>query len=183
MAIVNASNASEVLAPNNPANKDVEPKGNRRARVPMSVPVRKLETPAIEGYHTHWVKESNIPRALQAWYEFVEIDEVPLNQRNPGIDTAHSGSTDLGNRVSIAAGVGADGRPERQYLMKLKEEHWLEDREKIDGRNATVMEAIFRGEKIIDKDEVSNATKETRYVDKERTYYRPALFNRKRPKF
>jgi hypothetical protein len=178
------ANPSEMLEPNNPANKMPEPQGNRRTRVPMSVPVRKLETPEIPGYHPHWVKEEYIPRALQAWYEFVDFDEIPhINQRNPGIDTSLSGSTDLGNRISIASGIGHDGRPERQYLMKLKEEYWLEDKEKIDTRNAAIMETIFRGEKILDKGEVSGSTKETRYVDKERTYYRPALFNRKRPRF
>jgi hypothetical protein len=177
-----STNASEILEGQNPANQDPESKGNRRARVPMSVAMRKLEVPLIDGYHLHWIKESNIPRALAAYYEFVEDQEVPINQRNPGLDTQISGNTDLGARVSIAAGIGGDGKPERLYLMKLSEEYWLEDRAKIDGRNASMMGQIFRGEKILDKDEVSKDVKETRYVDMERTRERRALFSRPRAK-
>jgi hypothetical protein len=177
-----STNASEILEGANPAENASESKGNRRARIPMSVAMRKLEVPEIPGYHTHWVKESNIPRALAAYYEFVEDREVPINQRNPGIDTQISGNTDLGSRVSIAAGTGADSKPERLYLMKLAEEYWIEDRAKIDGRNASMMGQIFRGEKILDKDEVSASIKETRYVDMERTHEKRALFQRRRAK-
>jgi hypothetical protein len=148
----------------------------------MSVAMRKLEVPEIPGYHLHWIKESNIPRALAAYYEYVEDREVPVNQRNPGMNTEVSGNTDLGARISIAAGIGADDKPERLYLMKLAEQYWQEDRAKIDGRNADMMGQIFRGEKILDKDEVSDDVKKTRYVDMERTKQRPALFNRQRAK-
>jgi|SRR5271166_6406290 len=176
------SNASEILTPNNPANATAEPKGERKTRIPMSVPLRKLEVPDIAGYHLHWIRESNVSRALQAAYEFVDYDEVPINQRGVGTDTELTGNTDLGSRISIAAGQGQDGRPERLILMKLKEEFWLEDRFKIDSRNASVMEAIFRGEQIMDKNQVSQDTAETRYVDKERTKMLPALFSRRRKK-
>jgi hypothetical protein len=98
------------------------------------------------------------------------------------MDTERSGNTDLGARVSIAAGIGADSKPERLYLMKLAEEYWLEDRAKIDGRNASMMGQIFRGEKILDKDEVTDDVKKTRYVDMERTRERRALFSRPRAK-
>jgi hypothetical protein len=177
-----STNASEVLEGANPANSSQESRGNRRARVPMSVAMRKLEVPQIDGYHLHWIKESNIPRALAAYYEFVLDEEVPINQRNPGMDTQVSGNTDLGARVSIAAGIGANDKPERLYLMKLAEEYWIEDRAKIDGRNASMMSQIFRGEKILDKDEVSDDVKSTRYVDLQRTHERRALFNRPRAK-
>jgi hypothetical protein len=176
------SNASDVLTKNNPANPTVEPKGNRAARIPMSVPMRKLEVPEISGYHLHWIKESNIPRALGAWYEFVDFDEVPVNQRGVGTDTQITGNTDLGSRISISAGIGADSKPERLYLMKLAEEHWLEDRRKIDERNANQLSGIFRGEKILDKAEVNPDIAETRYVDKDRTYEKRALFQRRRQK-
>lgn len=175
-------NASDILTPNNPANKTVEPKRNRKNRIPMSVPMRKLEVPEISGYHLHWIKESNIPRALQAWYEFVDFDEVPVNQRGVGTDTEMTGNTDLGSRVSISAGIGEDGRPERLILMKLAEEHWQADRLAIDTRNAGIIGSIFRGEKILDKGEVSADVQETRYVDPDRTSYKPALFQRRRKK-
>lgn len=175
------SNASEILTKNNPGNAEVEPKGNRRARVPMSVPLRKLEVPEIPGYHLHWVKEANLGRALAAYYEFVEDHEVPINQRCPGTDTEISGNTDLGSRISIAAGQGADGKPERLYLMKLAQEYWVEDRAKIDGRNAQILGSIFRGEKIINQSPAgqSRGDNSMDYVDLERT---KALFNRRREK-
>lgn len=172
-------NASEILDQKSPANTTAEPAGNRRERVPMSVPMRKLEVPDLDGYHLHWIRGSDIPRALAAWYEFVDYDEVPVNQRNPGIDTEVSGNTDLGSRVSIAAGTGADSRPERLYLMKLKEEFWLKDREKIDSRNAGIMGSIFRGEKIISDSPTGRGKGDhsADYVDMERT---KAVFSRRR---
>jgi hypothetical protein len=173
------ANASEILTPNNPANKTVEPKGNRKHRVPMSVPMRKLEVPEIPGFHLHWIKESNIPRAIQACYEFVEFNEVPVNQRNVGTDTEISGNTDLGSHVSISAGIGADGRPERLVLMKLPEDLWVEDRAAIDGRHASIMSGIFRGETILGTEKDKPGDEGTRYVDPERTR---ALFNRRRAK-
>jgi hypothetical protein len=176
------TNASEILEGSNPANQASESKGNRRTRIPMSVAMRRLEVPELAGYHLHWIKESNIPRALAAFYEFVDYNEVPVNQRNPGIDTEISGNTDLGARVSVAAGMGPNDKPERLYLMKLAEDYWLEDRAKIDSRNAEMMGQIFQGEKIMDKDEVSDDVRSTRYVDMQRTRGPRALLNRKRAK-
>jgi hypothetical protein len=176
------SNAGEILKPNNPANSSPEPKGERAARIPMSVPLRKLEVPEIPGYHTHWIKESNIPRALQAYYTFVGQDEVPVNQRNPGTDTTVSGNTDLGSQVSIMAGTDGSGKPERLVLMKLEEQYWQEDRAKIDRRNASVMESVFRGEKIIGDESQAGGNLDRRYVDTQRTHVSPALFNRRRAK-
>jgi hypothetical protein len=176
-----AINTSKSLEPNNPANASPEAKGARRARIPMSVPMLKLEVPEIPGYHSHWIRGDNIQRALAAWYEFVGYDEIPVNQLNPATDAEVSGNTDLGSQVSIAAGVDKNGHPQRLTLMKLKEEHWLADRKKIDERNASVMEAIFRGEKIIDEgaDATNPGDTSHRYVDPERTR---ALFNRRRAK-
>jgi hypothetical protein len=173
------SNAADLIDPNNPGNATSEPARNRAERVPMSVPVRRLETPEIPGYHSHWFKESNISRALQAWYEFVGFDEVPVNQRNVGTDTMVSGNTDLGSHVSISAGIDGQGKPERLTLMKLKEEYWLADRAKIDGRNASILGSIFRGEKILGSETDKEDDQGTRYVDRERT---KALFNRRRAK-
>lgn len=172
------SNASEILTPNNPANTEATVKGARK-RIPMSVPYRKLEVPEIAGYHLHWIKSSNIPRALQAFYEFVMNDEVPVNQRNPGMDSTVSGNTDLGAQISIAGGMDKEGRPERLHLMKLKEEYWREDRQAIDERNAGIMGQIFRGEKILGTERDKPEDQGTRYVDPERTR---ALFNRRRVK-
>jgi hypothetical protein len=165
---------SNVLTPNNPANKAAQAKGERK-RVPMSVPMRKLETPDLPGYHLHWMKESNIPRALGAYYEFVTFDEVPINQRSIGTSTELSGNASLGSHVEIAAGTNEQGKPENLVLMKLKEEYWLEDRASIDERNANVMGGIFRGETILGTEKDAPDDRGSRYVDKERT---KAVFNR-----
>jgi len=172
-------NASDIVSPNNPANKTVEAKGARK-RIPMSVPSRKLEVPEIPGYHLHWVKESNIGRALAAAYEFVDYNEVPVNQRNVGMDTTITGNQDLGSRISLAAGIGANGATEHLFLMKLKEDYWLEDRKQIDSRNAQLLSGIFQGEQIMGSDQDQSGDQGTRYVDRERT--KTSLFQRRRAK-
>jgi hypothetical protein len=171
------ANASDTVTPTNVANRAVEAKGQRR-RIPMSVPRRRLETPEIPGYHLHWFKESNIPQALDAWYEFVDSREVPVNQRNVGNSSDMTGNQDLGSGIRINAGIGADGKNEQLVLMKLKEELWLEDRAAIDKANAERLGQVFRGEKILGA-EPDNEDSGTRYVDRERT---KALFNRRRAK-
>jgi hypothetical protein len=174
--------AADILALDkgpNPANRTTEQKGTRRARIPMSVPMRKLEVPEIAGFHSHWFKDSNIGRAIMAGYAFVEFNEVPVNQRNVAGDYEMSGSTDLGSHVSVSAGIGSDSKPERLTLMKLPMEDWLADREAIDGRNAAIMGGIFRGEKIIGQEKDQPGEEGIRYVDPERT---KALYNRRRAK-
>ncbi len=165
---------ANVLKPTNPANSAPQAKGERK-RVPMSVPMRRLEVPEIPGYHSHWVKEANIPRALAAFYEFVDFNEVPVNQRSIGTSTELSGNASLGSHVEIPAGTNEQGKPENLVLMKLKEEYWLEDREKIDTDHATRLGGIFRGERIVGAETDSADDRGSRYVDKERT---KAVFQR-----
>lgn len=111
----------------NPANEKKSeglslPKGYR----PMSVGQRRLEVPPIDGYHLHWFRGTagNLVRAQQAGYEFVDKDEVSLND----FDIAGTGNgdkgTDLGTRVSVISGddVGENGQAGRLYLMKCKQE-------------------------------------------------------------
>ena len=127
----------------------------------------------MEGYHLHWFLEKNVPRALQAAYEFVDFHEIPINQTGVGSDVSSSGSADLGDRVRVLSGVSEQSHPEYLVLMKLPIEYWLEDRKKIDEVNAARLAPIFRGEKILDSDEhqVSRDDQELRYV-------KTALFNR-----
>lgn len=136
------------LAAFNPANPNglaAEPA--RRRRIPLSVPRRKLEAEPIPGYVLYWFKETNIPHALDAGYEFVEKTEVRLNQVNEANPSDTSGSTDLGNRVSVIGDkVGERGVPERAVLMKIREEFWREDREALDNINAQTFQAIFGGQ-------------------------------------
>jgi hypothetical protein len=75
----------------NPANEKLKlPKGYR----PMSVGMRRLEVPAIDGYHLHWFRGNpgNLNRALLAGYEFVEPEEVDLND----FDLAGDGTSSKG---------------------------------------------------------------------------------------
>ena len=124
----------------------------RRRRIPLSVPRRKLEAAPIPGYVLYWFKESNIPIALDAGYEFVEQSEVRLNQVNEANPADSSGSTDLGSRVSVIGDkIGERGVPERAVLMKIREEFWREDRELLDNENAKAIGALF-GDGIIAAD-------------------------------
>ena len=166
---------ANVIQPNNPANATAVPKAARK-RIPMSTPERKLEVPSIEGYHLHWIKTSNIPRALRAGYDFVDSQEIDTHSLNPANDKTKSGNQSLGSHVEIAAGTDAQGHPEQLVLMKLPEEYWRSDRAQIDQRNASVMGAIFRGEKILGEETDSREDQGTRYVDKERT--KAALYQR-----
>lgn len=112
---------------NNPANDKKDgglqlPKGYR----PMSVGQRRLEVPPIDGYHLHWFRGSsaNLIRAQQAGYEFVDKDEVSLNDFDiAGVGDGNKG-TDLGSRVSVISGddVGQEGQAGRLYLMKCRQE-------------------------------------------------------------
>ena len=142
-----------------------------RKRVPMSVPQRKLETPEIPGHHLHWFVDRNIPRALQAGYEFVTDREVPINQFGVATDKSISGNADLGSQIRIVGGTAENGGVEYLTLMKLREEWWTEDRKDLEKRNASVLSAIFKDEQVIGSDKVSAE-------DRGQSYVKQALFNR-----
>lgn len=131
----------------NPANAGgVTAEPPRRRRIPLSIPRRKLEVDPIPGFVLYWFKESNIPIALDAGYEFVEQTEVRLSEVNQANPADSSGSTDLGSRVSIIGdAIGQRGVPERLVLMKIREEFWREDRQILDNENAKVIQSIFGG--------------------------------------
>lgn len=150
----------------NPSNS--APVAGTRKRIPMSVPMRRLEVPDMPGFHLHWFKEINVPRAQAAAYEFVEMNEVSVNQTGVATSGEISGSADLGNRVRVLGGVSELSHPEYLVLMKLREEYWNEDRAVIDQANAKRMGAIFNKEQILDSDkhQVSGDDQALRYVSK-----------------
>lgn len=154
----------------NPANVPAAQQ-TRRRRIPMSVPTRKLEVPALPGFYLYWFRESNVPRAQDAGYEFVTRDEISLNQHGVGSDRGLSGNTDMGSNVSIVAGVAEGGGVERAVLMKLKQEWHKEDQDAIDDMNAKIMQAMFGDEKIIGPGGKINELGEMEYV-------KTALLNR-----
>lgn len=116
-------------------------------RIPMSVPQMRLEVPAMQGFHLHWFLGRNVPRALQAGYEFVSPDEVQLNQLGVAADREFSGSTDMGSRVSVVAGGPVEGSldAERLYLMKLRQEWRDKDVAALEARNEQIAAALRGG--------------------------------------
>lgn len=153
----------------NPATGAAE-RVSRPPRRPMSTARQRFQTPEIPGWHLHWFKEDNVPQALDAYYEFVDRNEVNMNQLNVALGGNSSG-TDLGSRVSLIADKTESGSPVRAYLMKLKEEYWLADRAEIDARNSSIMQAVFGDEAKADTGEGLKALEKTSYRDQ-------ALFNR-----
>jgi len=121
----------------------------QRKRTPMSLPTQRLEVPEIPGYHLHWMNGSKqrIAQALQAGYQFVNIDEVDASHASLGSAIGSIGSTDLGSRVSVSAGSGVDpdGSEVRLYLMKIQEEFWNDDQKKLEERNEQIAAALRGG--------------------------------------
>ena len=152
-----------------------------RRRIPMSVPVLKLETAEIPGYHLHWFMNSpaRLQRALDGGYEFVDEREIQINNVSLGGTSAVSGNTDLGTRVSIVSGqeVGKDGQPSRLVLMKIKEEWYQEDRQVLEARNTQIRDSLVGG--MIGAEHDGAGDRQQRYVDKSRTAI-PDFFKPKR---
>ena len=118
--MANAITAADNKA--NPATGELQlPKGYK----PMSVGQRRLEVPEKPGWHRHWFRgmPSNLQRAQQAGYKFVDPEDIDLNSFDlAGVDTDEKG-TDLGTRVSVTSGddIGVGGQPGRLYLMECPE--------------------------------------------------------------
>tara|TARA_R110000868_G_scaffold304180_2_gene564705 strand:- start:1484 stop:2014 length:531 start_codon:yes stop_codon:yes gene_type:complete len=169
-------------APVNPATTPVA-RNTERKRIPMSVPVQKLEVADLPGYHMHWFKSEpdRIERALNGGYEFVDEKEVKVNNVSLGGTSAVSGNTDLGSRVSIVSGAefGKDGQPMRLVLMKIKQEWYEEDQKLVDQRNQRTINSLTSG--MIGADGAADARdSQHRYVDKNRSSI-PDFFKPKRP--
>ena len=178
--------AATHMAPHNPASGQEETVQERR-RIPLSVPQRKLQVPAIPGYHLRWLRGiGRAQQAIQAGFEFVSPDEVSLNSIGPGGDAQHSGNTDMGSRVSVVEGGEIEGgQAVRMYLMKQKMEFYLEDKqilEKINDKTADNLTAAYRtgtvgiGQPGAPRLDASDAGKQ--YVDASRTKV-PELFKKK----
>lgn len=129
----------------NPANEQRSRSAVERTRVPMSLPIQKLQVPEIPGWHLHWIMgtPSRLAQAQRAGYEFVEDTEVDLNRYGVADSPTSSGNTDMGSHVSVLAGSDtADGQAARLYLMKLREELWLQDQATLEARNEQTAVAL-----------------------------------------
>jgi len=167
----------------NPSNKSASEasKADRSGfkRIPMSAPRRKMETPDLPGFHLHWMLEENIPQAFQGGYEFVKTNELDINPMGIGSDTTLSGNVDMGTNICIVGNkVGNSGKPDMQYLMKIKLEWWNEDQKSLEDRNIAMLRQMFRGEQIAGSEKTSGTDQNLRYVDRERTGIAKPLFNR-----
>lgn len=149
-----------------------------RKRIPMSVPVQKLDAPDIPGYHLHWFHgtDDRIARAQAGGYEFVDERELKLNNVSLGGTSTASGNTDMGSAVSVVGGteLGRDGQPIRMILMKIKQEWYEEDQKLVQDRNFSVADALTGGMLGGEKD--SPTDRASRYVDKAKTVI-PDMFN------
>jgi hypothetical protein len=159
-----------------PANKGAE----ERKRIPMSVPVQRLETPEIPGYHLHWFKgtQERLQRALDGGYEFVDSGELKINSVGLGNASTISGNTDMGSRVSVVSDseAGRDGQPGRLILMKIKQEWFEEDQRNIAARSEQTAAALRGG--LLGSEKDAQGDTKNRYVDKTRTSI-PDLFTPK----
>lgn len=89
--------------------------------VPMGSKSGRLKVPHKPGWHRHWFRTEpgRIERAMQAGYRFVDPAEISMIPQQIGGTPEQGGSTDLGSRVSVAAGGYADnGQALRLYLME-----------------------------------------------------------------
>lgn len=167
------------LAQLNPGTSSV-PSAGERKRIPMSVPVQRLEVPDMPGWHLHWFLSTSerLQRAVDGGYEYVDEREVKVNNVSLGGDSAVSGNTDMGSRVSVVSGqeVGKDGQPTRLVLMKIRQEWWDEDQKLVEARNTKVRDALVGG--MIGAENDRPGDSQHRYVDKSRTQI-PDFFKRK----
>lgn len=154
-----------------------------RKRIPMSVPVQRLEVPDIPGYHLHWFTGTadRIARAQSGGYEFVDNHEVKVNSVGLGNESTQSGNTDMGSRVSVVGGseLDAAGQPVRMVLMKIRQEWYEEDQKLVEARNDQVAASLTGGTIGVERDGAGDTAQ--RYVDKNRSKL-PDMFTKKRPK-
>lgn len=174
-----------VLDKQNPSNSPDALEGGRK-RIPLSVPMRKLEAPEMPGFYLRWFKGTpqRIAQAERAGFVFVTEDEVRLNNVSVGGDADRSGNTDMGSRVSVVEGGEVDGQGQavRLYLMKQPLEYKKEDDQLIQQRNDSVADALtasFRAGTVGGRDQGEQPEDlGARYVDPRRSRI-PDLFRRK----
>lgn len=116
-------------------------------RVSMAIPQLMLEVPAIDGYEMHWFADrpGRIPRAVQAGYEFVNPEEVKVNNFGIAADLMQTGNSDMGTRISVHGGTSESGGSERLYLMKIKKEWYDKDMALREQNSDQVVNALKHG--------------------------------------
>ena len=163
---------TEIANPANEAGTIAE-----RTRVPMNLPEQKLFVPPIEGYRLYWFRgePGRLQRAKKAGYDFVRPEEVDLNNFDLGGDLTQSGNSDASERVSMPAqdGAGEDGQYLRLFLMKIKEEWFIEDQIQYEQKKIQpIVDSFMAGTIGAGKGDASN-----RYV---KDWKPPSMFTNKR---
>ena len=68
------------------------------------------------GWKRRWVNEDNVPGRIEEGYRFVQRAEVAMS------DSLRYGNSDVGDRVSLHAGIDTFGKPFSAYLMEIPQE-------------------------------------------------------------
>ena len=118
---------------------------DRKKRVGLGTPHRRLSGPKIPGMKTRWINDnwakdpSRIQRALDAGWEFVDREGKVIG------DGSVDGNQDLGSRVSRAVGTNKDGSPIIGYWMAIDKELYDEYQEEKQVEVNKVDAAIMSG--------------------------------------
>jgi hypothetical protein len=157
------SQLNALANPAEPANNTVKDVTSR-TRIPMSIPIRKLECGEIPGYHLFWFLDMNVPRARQGGYELVELEELPINQRGLANDSTLTGSSGLGGNIEVINGIGAQGQLTKLVLMKIPLQWYLEDQKLLENRNQQIVDAIFKQQAVLGAEKQSATDQAQTYV-------------------
>lgn len=166
----------------NPANEKATVVTGRR-RIPLTTPRLKLETPKIEGFVCQWFADrpGRLQQAQDAAWEFVSPDEIQVNNNSLAGDVARDGNTDLGNRISLHAGVHENGQGMRLYLMKIRQQYWDEDQKELADRSEQVAATIRGAGDVNGNPHEAQGDASLRYVKgAPRRKSAPNIFTRKR---
>lgn len=135
--------------------------------IPMSAPIQRLQVPEKPGFVRYWFLSApgRIQRALQAGYQFVDPSDVKVSNFDLGGDAKNSGNTDLGSRVSIAAGdnVGSDGQLEKLFLMEIPTALYAHGQKYLEEVNESIAASLRGGTIGADETGEGHSDKEKRY--------------------
>lgn len=123
---------AETVTHRNPSTSQAQDKAETVAssrRGSLAVAKSRFFAPTIPGYWVTWINDlqGRLQQALECGYEFVRAEEFKMENFNVSAQVTVSGSSDMGERISIQAGLDGAGQPYRSYMMKLPMEYHLED--------------------------------------------------------
>uniref|UniRef100_A0A6M3JIT5 C2H2-type domain-containing protein n=1 Tax=viral metagenome TaxID=1070528 RepID=A0A6M3JIT5_9ZZZZ len=130
---------------------------DRKKRVGLGAPHKRLSLPEIPGKHTHWINDkwgrdpTRIQRALAAGYEFIDSEGMVVGEG------AVDGNQDPGNRMSRTVGTNKDGSQIVAYAMAI-------DQELYDEYQAEKQVPVDRVEASIKRGQFENKIGETGFV-------------------